>query len=212
MRGEDSSLLLKAPLIRETPPHAWGRRSTRKQRTRICGNTPTCVGKTVQRLAPFALSRKHPHMRGEDQGQSAERSSVQETPPHAWGRLGTRKQRTHGCGNTPTCVGKTTSNARIVKGAEKHPHMRGEDSTDMAVRRLASETPPHAWGRLDDTIACCARVRNTPTCVGKTCAIRWPCACRETPPHAWGRLGTRKQRTTYVGNTPTCVGKTRSLP
>ena len=47
MRGEDVLRLPVKAIIIETPPHAWGRR----ERELPCGvgdgNTPTCVGKTL---------------------------------------------------------------------------------------------------------------------------------------------------------------------
>ena len=72
-------------------------------------------------------------------------------------------------------------------------------------------------------------IRNTPTCVGKTCILKkgaarsWkhphmrgedskpghvPGFYRETPPHAWGRQDGTVFRVDGDRNTPTCVGKT----
>ena len=50
--------------------------------------------------------------------------------------------------NTPTCVGKTFNHDKSVVFAEKHPHMRGEDSSGL-IRFYEMNG-------------------NTPTCVGKT--------------------------------------------
>ena len=70
--------------------------------------------------------------------------------------------------NTPTCVGKTSDLEGMELAMQKHPHMRGEDSFRLEVRKKASETPPHAWGRqlIDGTLS--LKDGNTPTCVGKT--------------------------------------------
>ena len=110
--------------------------------------------------------------------------------------------------------------------------MRGEDILNVSLNRHVFETPPHAWGRLDSLESCLYRVRNTPTCVGKTRRkdfigiYEWkhphmrgedswaredalPQA--ETPPHAWGR---QKRVFGFIAagrNTPTCVGKTATL-
>ncbi len=92
------------------------------------------------------------------------------------------------------------------------------------------ETPPRAWGRLNELL-CALRVwGNTPTCVGKTdfgqtCAAageKHPHVrgedCKtllrknrflETPPRAWGRHDTLADTPDEERNTPTCVGKTR---
>ena len=109
--------------------------------------------------------------------------------------------------------------------------MRGEDACTSSRSRRFMETPPHAWGRQPRQAGCGVRLRNTPTCVGKTkpCPYRtiprWKhphmrgedpellggfSAYTETPPHAWGRLYRCASAHRRSGNTPTCVGKTRA--
>ena len=93
----------------------------------------------------------------------------------------------------------------------------------------SQETPPRAWGRQKVALSEASKVRNTPTCVGKTGApgvivihpqkhphVRGEdqrCAdCQEeeeeTPPRAWGRRQRSEVGKVVIGNTPTCVGKT----
>ena len=92
-----------------------------------------------------------------------------------------------------------------------------------------AETPPRAWGRLQQRSFLLALRGNTPTCVGKTL----PAASRhtstrkhphvrgedalqtseetnqgETPPRAWGRPPEPLRQRAGCRNTPTCVGKT----
>ena len=43
--------LLKANEARETPPRAWGRPRCNRVFSGWCGNTPTCVGKTIRAYA-----------------------------------------------------------------------------------------------------------------------------------------------------------------
>ena len=94
------------------------------------GNTPTCVGKTKRGRPPLFKLEKHPHVRGEDGRSSCYWTAPIETPPRAWGRpLWNRKGVCNG-GNTPTCVGKTVAGGVLWIDAEKHPHVRGEDSKD----------------------------------------------------------------------------------
>ena len=135
-------------------------------------------------------------------------------------------------GNTPTCVGKTHQCPPRGHGSGKHPHVRGEDSLNLQRCRGRKETPPRAWGRPALRRCSADRVRNTPTCVGKTWSgtasrasskkhphVRGEdslsaTACGrslETPPRAWGRPLTDQRIALAVGNTPTCVGKTRPL-
>ena len=47
MRGEDCSPCRARPRSAETPPHAWGRPCLGKIDAIRNGNTPTCVGKTL---------------------------------------------------------------------------------------------------------------------------------------------------------------------
>jgi len=153
----------------------------------------------------------HPHVRGE----------YGEGDPHS----------IHGHRFTPTCVGKTSKNARsgvmpsgspprawgrhqvvpaVWRQPTVHPHVRGEDYGLREVEEV--------------------RLRFTPTCVGKTSAARlmlFP-SCG-SPPRAWGRrplaLRTDDLRAVHphvrgeddrlqlsfarvIRFTPTCVGKT----
>ena len=70
-------------------------------------NTPTCVGKTLMIRLTLTTVRKHPHVRGEDRKRYPLLCTEQETPPRAWGRLESNRQRYVYERNTPTCVGKT---------------------------------------------------------------------------------------------------------
>nr|MVD56002.1 hypothetical protein [Vibrio cholerae] len=51
---------------RETPPPAWGRRWPDDADFIQYRNTPTCVGKTIQYYMSGIMTKKHPHLRGED--------------------------------------------------------------------------------------------------------------------------------------------------
>ena len=113
--------------------------------------------------------------------------------------------------------------------SEKHPHVRGEDSSQNLSVRRRLETPPRAWGRRKRVSNAAHLVRNTPTCVGKTYRPQrrerrrekhphvrgedshsFPSspAVSETPPRAWGRRNPGRSGRRRRGNTPTCVGKT----
>ena len=168
MRGEDRSPFTIYIGHVETPPHAWGRPDPDLPTVRSDGNTPTCVGKTLERRGPSLKSWKHPHMRGEDGIIVWQVTPMLETPPHAWGRLSSRISAFSLLRNTPTCVGKTLAYKCRALGYEKHPHMRGEDFSGCYALVPTMETPPHAWGRLRLERSFYSRWRNTPTCVGKT--------------------------------------------
>ena len=111
---------------------------------------------------------------------------VKETPPRAWGRPADQDNPFAKYGNTPTCVGKTTTDTLSMDVLEKHPHVRGEDVYPDNVRNAALETPPRAWGRHASGLQKPAGVGNTPTCVGKTEADRGPNPQSEKHPHVRG--------------------------
>ena len=152
----------------ETPPHAWGRHQILKAWNLPCRNTPTCVGKTKAAAGDKPAAEKHPHMRGEDPLSAEQPDNEVETPPHAWGRLFYGRRYVMRSGNTPTCVGKTLTAPILYPLHRKHPHMRGEDRGKVVTASSSKETPPHAWGRLKEGYIPFFRMRNTPTCVGKT--------------------------------------------
>ena len=168
MRGEDHSELKPKILRKETPPRAWGRRKPPLEISPLLRNTPTCVGKTSPTGMSQKISRKHPHVRGEDLPGHTHMTEEEETPPRAWGRRRTARDSPVQDRNTPTCVGKTGYRGLSSTKNEKHPHVRGEDS--VASRRVSEhpETPPRAWGRQQFIGGLLCSGGNTPTCVGKT--------------------------------------------
>src|SRR5690625_1230927 len=107
--------------------------------------------------------------------------------------------------------------------------MRGEDRLPIDENTFFSETPPHAWGRLQLNIQIRKMLRYTPTGVGKAAT---PCAATtrrrhdpylrredstgcdltikssQTPPHAWGRPRHMVTILCFARNPPTSVGKT----
>ena len=168
MRGEDLKGLLDMRDCKETPPHAWGRHPQVTHEHQPCGNTPTCVGKTLVLKIRHNTLQKHPHMRGEDVQKALLEQLKEETPPHAWGRPRTAVPAFAGVGNTPTCVGKTQKALPGSDIRKKHPHMRGEDRRRIGCAKPIAETPPHAWGRHPGYLLALLDHGNTPTCVGKT--------------------------------------------
>ncbi len=86
VRGEDIRTASRSRYRVETPPRAWGRQKWRKEPGFCDGNTPTCVGKTLCFEGFNILTRKHPHVRGEDVSARYPFGHLIETPPRAWGR------------------------------------------------------------------------------------------------------------------------------
>ena len=90
------------------------------------------------------------------------------TPPRVWGRVSRLFRREGQHGDTPTCVGKSTS-MRLRSSVDKgHPHVCGEEDSIRVATKERIGTPPRVWGRV--TLNEIARMfpRDTPTCVGKS--------------------------------------------
>src|SRR5579884_1764949 len=108
-----------------------------------------------------------------------------------------------------------------------HPHVRGDDTGEIAHWTFASGPPPRAWGRSEGGYIQGLRPGSTPTCVGTITALdtqrasRWVhphvrgddvesgdhfCRHRGPPPRAWGRSPADRDGAFQAGSTPTCVG------
>ena len=126
-------------------------------------------------------------------------------------------------------MGKTANPVECLVNVGKHPHAGGEDRIFLPRNQRSLETPPRRWGRLCVWVFKPAIAGNTPTQVGKTCALLKLCSiiwkhphaggeddvtqgssslAWETPPRRWGRPHLKRGEMRQKGNTPTQVGKT----
>ena len=131
MRGEDGCPTASLGSPRGSPPHAWGRRLLQARRRGPGGSPPHAWGRLC--LWPVSGNRMavHPHMRGEDEIQMDD-------------VVGALRF-------TPTCVGKTQASLAVFAGDTVHPHMRGEDSPYVNLVCHLNGSPPHAWGRREQS-------------------------------------------------------------
>ena len=114
------------------------------------------------------MPEKHPHGRGENGFAPWTNHVGEETPPRAWGKRNGALQVVQCVGNTPTGVGKTLHARSSPSFFQKHPHGRGENFSSVATSSSVRETPPRAWGKLQQQMPCRITDGNTPTGVGKT--------------------------------------------
>ena len=110
-----------------------------------------------------------------------------------------------------------------------HPHVRGEDEQYFVTLRPPFGSPPRAWGGRVLAHLDYQRRRFTPTCVGRTKALRhptdsisvhphvrgedhgtvsYPTERGGSPPRAWGGLHEDPGVVRPRRFTPTCVGRT----
>ena len=107
MRGEDALTETTRVKNQGSPPHARGRRNGGHPQGDPAGITPACAGKTaVSFLSDIGLP-DHPRMRGEDPIVPLQSEAPYGSPPHARGRLLTRKHRPLTLRITPACAGRT---------------------------------------------------------------------------------------------------------
>ena len=65
-------------------------------------------------------------------------------------------------------MGKTMTRPLTMQTTRKHPHVHGEDARYVTKKVNGQETPPRAWGRLQQAKSGFLCAGNTPTCMGKT--------------------------------------------
>ena len=177
--GEDSRTCALASRKPETPPRVWGRRfdclcspvvrrntptgvgkcRRLRHRREPLGNTPTSVRKIRRYGRRIPRIWKHPHGRGEDTRSTSPSRPLPETPPRSRGKPGVSAKKPRASGNTPTFVGKTSSQTMRQGLPKKHPHIRGEDLKLRLSKAVVRETPPRSWGGGASTaaVAGCAR-------------------------------------------------------
>ncbi len=93
-----------------TPPRVWGREHHHILPSGGIGDTPTCVGKRYTIMGAKLLIEGHPHVCGEEKMYTTIKLDRQGTPPRVWGRANTVKRCIIDERDTPTCVGKSSSN------------------------------------------------------------------------------------------------------
>ena len=133
----------------ETSPPTWGKLSRFNAGLDKRRNIPTYVGKTVGEEFIEVHFWKHPHLRGENAGETVTAAAARETSPPTWGKLpkpaaagptssniptyvgktsGIGSSSGSSAGNIPTYVGKTRDHGASGAGRQKHPHLRGENA------------------------------------------------------------------------------------
>ncbi len=86
VRGENIRRTDRRWIHRGTSPRAWGKRDENAALCHYPRNIPTCVGKTVSEICNQYARPEHPHVRGENAGQSPKGTPPRGTSPRAWGK------------------------------------------------------------------------------------------------------------------------------
>ena len=91
------------------------------------GITPTCVGKIDPGTCSISIEEDHPHLRGENIEATTLQLGQLGSPPLAWGKSFSIKDRGLNRRITPTCVGKIHDASQLCLKRQDHPHLRGEN-------------------------------------------------------------------------------------
>ena len=145
--GEERNTSIRDIAKIGTPPRVWGRVRLVYPGDAPDGDTPTCVGKSVQRFIDCTLTRGHPHVCGEESNPPRNAFHFIGTPPRVWGRVCGAGTKVVCNRDTPTCVGKSLRFYIRPTALAGHPHVCGEES--FCLRSWSSQigTPPRVWGR-----------------------------------------------------------------
>ncbi len=109
-----------------SPPQAWGRHVDSRLHIERRRFTPTGVG-TASGVAALSWGTTvHPHRRGDGDYKAGKLSSVDGSPPQAWGRLLGRHTQSAQWRFTPTGVGTALISCWHILHLTVHPHRRGD--------------------------------------------------------------------------------------
>ena len=140
------------------------------------GITPACAGKSVPDVISRSLPGDHPRMRGEKRLSRIERRNRRRI--------------------TPACAGKRSSPFSLSRPLWDHPRMRGEKNCRTHSQKRTRGSPPHARGKVLQSVDDFLQGGITPACAGKRDRYILP------PSLLWDhpRMRGEKQGPQLVGN------------
>ncbi len=91
-------------------------------------------------------------------------------------------------------MGKSSARGRTRRNSQVHPHACGEILGVETKIRDPRGSPPRVWGNQLDPFAALARLRFTPTRVGKSESAIRQLLCRAVHPHACGEIAASRSQ------------------
>ena len=144
------------------------------------------MGKTNPESACAQHPAVHPHACGENNFIQFGLICAVGSPPRLWGKPSCARYCTNSHRFTPTLVGKTLLWMAHHGLDEVHPHACGENMPNCIAIWPANGSPPRLWGKPNHAGRAYARLRFTPTLVGKTRATIHTGFLTAVHPHACG--------------------------
>ena len=208
MRGENTLPSLRLFDLFGSPPHAWGKCLLLSFLLAVIRFTPTCVGKMFCSVITPPEPSVHPHMRGENLFFRNCSPGYSGSPPHAWGKCFINIFSKLHDRFTPTCVGKIIFLLHYYPIISVHPHMRGENWYGTPQKCGYFGSPPHAWGKFQQSSYRQTNYRFTPTCVGKIPGTDKSLFALSVHPHMRGEnIGVKGLEFLFLGSPPHAWGK-----
>ena len=189
-------------------PLTRGKLETEQMKTASDGLIPTHAGKTTTPGEKPALSRPHPHSRGENARPCPWWGSGRGSSPLTRGKHGHRLQRQNPRGLIPTHAGKTPRPAARPYRVRAHPHSRGENACASALTFDTPGSSPLTRGKPRESPHRPGDHRLIPTHAGKTEGRSRVYGEGEAHPHSRGEnAGAIEELAKAGGSSPLTRGK-----
>ena len=129
---------------------------------------PACAGNTFLPDSQSCLSRDHPRMCGEHDGDSDFLDGLEGSSPHVRGTLWFGIVFGGGWGIIPACAGNTRRSSSSPSSDRDHPRMCGEHISKSLVAVFLRGSSPHVRGTLQSGAVSVAQQGIIPACAGNT--------------------------------------------
>ena len=129
--------------------------------------TPAYAGKSFTRELLLIVSRDHPRVCGEKNGENGLTFHQMGSPPRMRGKVGWSAERSRPEGITPAYAGKSflRSSSQLLNG--DHPRVCGEKAHARCVAASAEGSPPRMRGKVPGVCKGLERMGITPAYAGK---------------------------------------------
>ena len=165
--GENPSLLMPILWCPGSPPRMWGESIGKLLDEKVCGITPTYVGRIQGAWLRERTEKDHPHVCGENLISTCCFGVIRGSPPRMWGESQRHGIITVRIGITPTYVGRITELIMSHSLTTDHPHVCGENSVVFRAMLIHLGSPPRMWGEFCHAQRQDRRRGITPTYVGR---------------------------------------------
>ena len=133
--------------------------------------TPAYAGKSFTRELLLIVSRDHPRVCGEKNGENGLTFHQMGSPPRMRGKVGWSAERSRPEGITPAYAGKSflRSSSQLLNG--DHPRVCGEKTLAVQSSNSHQGSPPRMRGKVVDRFSYAVAFGITPAYAGKSLLV-----------------------------------------